>query len=98
MAIMEHSTYVQDICVIAFMAFCTVNIRSRARKYFERNVPEWEKLDKDVQSRLSVEIAAIPMRVLLVYFTYPIVASGFEPIATWKACDTEACIRAWYAF
>ena len=90
-----RSTYIQDLVVVGAMGAMTLLIRTCSRRYFERNILEWHKLTKDIQSRMSVEIAAIPARLMLMYFTLPIVAKGFQSVEAWRAEDTEASIRAW---
>ncbi len=89
------STYIQDLVVVVAMGVMTAVIRSSSRRYFEQKMPEWLNLKEDIRSRLSVEIAAIPTRVMLVYLTLPIILRGFSPISSWTVADTEASILAW---
>jgi hypothetical protein len=93
---MTTSDYTQDLLVVALMAAVTTTIRQRTRKYFDRTMPEYQKLSEDVKSRMAVEIAVIPTRIILIFLTLPIVLRGFQPVDTWTAADTHNSLLAWY--
>jgi uncharacterized membrane protein len=92
---MMNSEYVQDLIVVATMAAVTTTIRHKTWQYFEHNMPDFQKLRHDVKSRMAVEIAVIPTRIILVFLTLPIVLRGFQPIDTWTAADTQSSLLAW---
>jgi len=95
---MTTSDYTQDLLVVALMAAVTTTIRHQTRKYFDHNMPEYKKLNEDVKSRMAVEIAAVPTRIILVFLTLPIVLKGFQPVDAWTAADTHNSLLAWYVF
>ncbi|KAL7781924.1 hypothetical protein V8C43DRAFT_327644 [Trichoderma afarasin] len=82
------TTWVYDLGVISVVGLITSVVRTSARKYFERSISEWSKLDEAVKSRLAVEVGVIPSRIVLFYLTLPVVLNGFSPLETWTASDT----------
>ncbi|KAL6697044.1 hypothetical protein J3F84DRAFT_394536 [Trichoderma pleuroticola] len=82
------TTWVHDLGVISAVGLITAMVRTSARKYFERSISDWPKLDEAVKSRLAVEVGVIPSRIVLFYLTLPVVLNGFSPMEAWKASDT----------
>ncbi|KAK3365838.1 hypothetical protein B0T24DRAFT_597595 [Lasiosphaeria ovina] len=83
-----ETTYKFDLAVVAIVAAITTVVRYNGRKYFERTMPEWSKLKEDIKSRLAVEVAVIPSRIVLFYLTLPIMIGGFSPMEEWTSQDT----------
>lgn len=90
------TTWVYDLGVISVVGLITSVVRTSARKYFERSISEWSKLDEAVKSRLAVEVGVIPSRIVLFYLTLPVVLNGFSPLETWTASDTTNSLLSWY--
>ncbi|KAK3377977.1 hypothetical protein B0H63DRAFT_478485 [Podospora didyma] len=82
------TTWKTDLAVVGVVAAITTTIRQNAHKYFERTMPEWLKLKEDIRSRLAVEVAVIPSRIVLFYLTLPLMLGGFSPMDSWTADDT----------
>lgn len=89
------TTLADDFVVVAVFAAMTTAIRTMARHYFERTMPDWQKLQEDIKSRLAVEVAVIPSRIVLFYLTLPTMLKGFEPIENWTANDTKTSLLSW---
>lgn len=90
------TTWVYDLGVISVVGLITSVVRTSARKYFERSISEWSKLDEAVKSRLAVEVGVVPSRIVLFYLTLPLVLNGFSPMETWTASDTANSLLSWY--
>ena len=89
------TTVADDFVVVAIFAAMTTAIRTVARRHFERTMPDWQKLQEDVKSRLAVEVAVIPSRVVLFYLTLPTMLKGFEPMENWTAEETKTSLLSW---
>ncbi|KAK3327463.1 hypothetical protein B0T19DRAFT_484568 [Cercophora scortea] len=77
-----------DLVVVCIAAAITAVVRHHGRRYFERTMPEWAKLKGEIQSRLAVEVAVIPSRIVLFCLTLPLMLRGFAPMESWTADDT----------
>ncbi|KAL6872291.1 hypothetical protein HDV57DRAFT_524616 [Trichoderma longibrachiatum] len=85
---LAQSIWAHDLSIVSIVALITSIVRSHARRYFERIIPEWSKLDEAVKSRLAVEVGVIPSRVVLFCLTLPLVLTGFSPMESWTANET----------
>jgi hypothetical protein len=45
---------------------------------------------------MCIEIACIPIRIGLVYFSLPSVILAFTPASNWTAVDTQRSLIAWF--
>lgn len=84
-----------DLVVVIAVALMTMTIQSHVPYYFERKVLNWKELRKGTRSRICVETAVIPSRIMLAYLTLPIVLKGFSPMSTWTPQDTNSALLAW---
>lgn len=89
------TTLADDFVVVGIFAAMTTVIRTMARRHFERTMPDWQKLQEDIKSRLAVEVAVIPSRIVLFYLTLPTMLKGFEPMEKWTAEDTKTSLLSW---
>ncbi|EGR44508.1 uncharacterized protein TRIREDRAFT_112114 [Trichoderma reesei QM6a] len=89
---LAQSTWAHDLFIVSLVALITSVVRSYARLYFERAIPEWSKLDESVKSRLAVEVGVVPSRIVLFYLTLPLVLAGFSPMESWTADDTATSL------
>lgn len=92
---LAQSIWAHDLSIVSVVALITSIVRSNARRYFERIIPEWPKLDEAVKSRLAVEVGVIPSRVVLFGLTLPLVLTGFSPLESWTANDTARSLTSW---
>jgi hypothetical protein len=87
--------YTHDTMIVVSIAIMTVALRSQLGPYFEKEVPDWLKLRPGSRSRICVEAAVIPSRILLAFFSFPIILHGFSPIQSWSPQDTIQCLLIW---
>lgn len=87
--------YTHDAIVVIAVALMTAIIRSQLGPYFNKIVPDWSKLEDGVRSRICVEAAVIPARLMLTYLTFPIIFNGFSHMQTWTAQDTVSSLLIW---
>lgn len=90
------TTWVHDLGIISVVGLITSMVRTSAKRYFERSISDWPKLDEAVKSRLAVEVGVIPSRIVLFYLTLPVVLNGFSPTEAWQASDTANSLMSWY--
>jgi len=83
---------VVSVSVGSLVTLCTSFI---VRACLEKNIPNWQQLERKTQGRLAVELATIPARVVLGFLIWPIVWNAFTPLATWQTIDTRLCLLAW---
>lgn len=86
------SSDLSSICAGSVVTHC---LRVAFRLLLQRNVPGWSKLEHCIQERISVEIATIPVRILLGICIFPIVSTAFTPLEHWRKAETELCLFAW---
>ncbi|KAH0494653.1 hypothetical protein TgHK011_008244 [Trichoderma gracile] len=92
---LAQSIWAHDLPIVSVVALLTSVVRSYARLYFERSIPEWPKLDESVKNRLAVEVGVIPSRLVLFCLTLPLVQTGFSPMESWTANDTAKSLTSW---
>lgn len=92
---MTRTTYLSDLFVLTTTFITTIGLSRFSSLCLSKHVLEWQKLDKTTQKRLSVEMATIPARIVLGFLMFPIIISGFEPLHTWRAEDTELSLLSW---
>ncbi len=89
------STYKVDV-YISLIAFIVTGILwTTAHTLCRNRLPNWESFSRDLRNRMCVELAVIPVRFGLVFFTLPAVLTAFTPAENWRAVDTERALIAW---
>jgi hypothetical protein len=90
-----ETSYTHDMVVVIAVALMTMTIQTHVPFYFERKLPGWKELKSDTRSRICVETAVIPSRIMLSYLTLPIILNGFTSMDAWTAKDTNSALLAW---
>ncbi|KAK0635780.1 hypothetical protein B0T17DRAFT_612598 [Bombardia bombarda] len=88
------STFEGDIQIASFAFIVTGLLYRLTHEQLERRIPKWNSFSSALQNRMAVEIACIPVRLGLFYFTLPTVLKVFTPAGNWTAIDTQRTLIA----
>lgn len=94
----EAFGYEADVFISAIAFGVTVALWRMVCAWCEVKLPGWEKFPKTLQDRMCVETAILPIRLGLIYFSFPAVATAFTSPETWKAVDTKNSLIARYVY
>lgn len=83
-----------DIQIASFAFIITGLLYRATHDWFENNLPKWHQFPQSVRDRMCVEIACIPVRIGLIYFTLPAVVTVFTPAESWTAEYTRDALIA----
>lgn len=83
-----------DIQIASFAFIITGLLYRATHDWFEKNLPKWHQFPQSVRDRMCVEIACIPVRIGLIYFTLPAVVTVFTPAESWTAEYTRDALIA----
>ncbi|KAK3327465.1 hypothetical protein B0T19DRAFT_441444 [Cercophora scortea] len=83
-----------DIHIASFAFIVTGLLYRFTHEQLERRLPKWDQFSRAVRDRIAVEIACIPVRLGLIYFTLPTVVTVFSPASAWTALDTQRTLIA----
>ncbi|KAK3377976.1 hypothetical protein B0H63DRAFT_547624 [Podospora didyma] len=78
-----------DIHIASFSFIVTGLLYRFTHEQLERKLPKWDQFAQPLRDRMAVEIACIPVRLGLIFFTLPTVWNAFSPAETWTAADTS---------
>ena len=85
-----------DIHIVLLSFIATGILYEYIHGYLERKLPKWDCFPKTLRNRMCIEIACIPVRIGLVYFSLPSVVLVFTPASNWTAVDTQRSLTAWF--
>ncbi|TFA99568.1 hypothetical protein CCMA1212_008634 [Trichoderma ghanense] len=83
-----------DIHIVLLSFIATGLLYEYTHGYLDRKLPKWDCFPQTLRNRMCIEIACIPIRVGLVYFSLPSVISAFTPASNWTAVDTQRSLIA----
>ncbi|KAL6872292.1 hypothetical protein HDV57DRAFT_511637 [Trichoderma longibrachiatum] len=83
-----------DIHILLLSFIATGLLYEYTHAYLDRKLPKWDCLPKTLRNRMCIEIACIPVRIGLVYFSLPSVIWAFTPASNWTAVDTQRSLIA----
>jgi hypothetical protein len=92
----EGFGYEADVFISALAFGFTAALWRMVCAWCELKLPGWEKFPKNLQDRMCVESAILPIRLALIYFSFPAVTAAFTSPENWKATDTKYSLIAWY--
>ncbi|EHK21650.1 uncharacterized protein TRIVIDRAFT_59887 [Trichoderma virens Gv29-8] len=83
-----------DIQVTSSSFIATGLLYEYTHGYLEKNLPKWDCFPQTLRNRMCIEIACIPVRIGLIYFSLPSVLLAFTPASNWTADDTQRSLIA----
>ena len=83
-----------DIQIASFAFIITGLLYRATHDWFENNLPKWGQFSQCLRDRMCAEIACIPVRIGLIYFTLPAVVTAFSPAQSWTAEYTRDALIA----
>lgn len=85
-----------DIHIASSSFIATGLLYEYTHGYLERKLSKWDCFPQTLRNRMCIEIACIPVRIGLVYFSLPSVLLAFTPASNWSADDTQRSLIAWF--
>lgn len=85
-----------DIQIASSSFIATGLLYEYTHSYLERKLPKWDCFPQTLRNRMCIEIACIPVRIGLIYFSLPSVLLAFTPSSNWTADDTQRSLIAWF--
>ncbi|KAL6803475.1 hypothetical protein J3E68DRAFT_446095 [Trichoderma sp. SZMC 28012] len=83
-----------DIQIASSSFIATGLLYEYTHSYLERKLPKWDCFPQTLRNRMCIEIACIPVRIGLIYFSLPSVLLAFTPSSNWTADDTQRSLIA----
>ncbi|KAL7815097.1 hypothetical protein V8C26DRAFT_435828 [Trichoderma gracile] len=83
-----------DIHIVLLSFIATGLLYEYTHVYLDRKLPKWDCFPQALRNRMCIEIACIPIRAGLVYFSLPSVILAFTPASNWTAVDTQRSLIA----
>lgn len=88
--------YEADVFISAVAFAATGSLWKLAHVWCDSKLPGWKNFSQDLRDRMCVEMAVLPTRCSLAYFSFSIVLTAFTAPESWEASDTKNSLIAWY--